>query len=365
MHHRILFDKAGGEGGGGSGGAGSGEGKGGSGADGGGGGSGSGPGGNGGAGGSPDGGAPGGDPGGTTDPLFGGGKGGNPGAGSGGDGKQPPAGGADGKGGGTPQPVVIPENWKDALPPELKDDATIKNTPDIATLAKTLINAQKMIGADKVVIPGKHASEADWKEAMHKLGNPRSLEEYTFDIEKENEATIDKDFVSKFKEQAWKLGVLPRQAKAMVDWFSGMNKQVWGDAAKNHETSIQTNLNTLQKEWGKAWEENVVRAKAAVEEFADEATKEVFKQMDLGRNPSFLKFMAKVGGTLAEDKIKGGNKGSSGGGMVSPAEALAKIDEINKNVKHPYWNKDHENHIAAKKEMALYYDMAHPKEKTS
>ena len=44
-------------------------------------------------------------------------------------------------------------------------------------MAKSLVNAQSMIGVDKIAIPGKHATDEDWGEVWRKglPGQPRRL----------------------------------------------------------------------------------------------------------------------------------------------------------------------------------------------
>ena len=48
----------------------------------------------------------------------------------------------------------------------------------MGALAKSYVNAQSMIGADKVAIPGKHATDEDWGEVYRRLGRPDTPEGY-------------------------------------------------------------------------------------------------------------------------------------------------------------------------------------------
>jgi hypothetical protein len=362
MHIRIrtLWDKAGdGSGGGGaaggnSGGAGAGAGQSGSPSDG------------GGAGGSGTGaGGPPGDgkSGSASDPLFG-----SPQPGSGDSGK-PGAGGAGGTGtgannpngatGGSPNEIVFPTNWKDALPDDIKNSAFIQQVPDVPTLAKNYANAQKMIGADKIVMPNKFTTSDEWKTIFQKLGNPEKITDYNMDLDKNFEKTLDKTFLEKFTETAHKNGVLPQQSKAMIEWFAKLNETMVSDQRTNYEKTLTDGMNGLKNEWGKAWDQNLIRAKAAVNEYADAETQQFLKDAGLGKNANFLKLMSKIGESLSEDKIRG-HGGDIQANELSPAQAMEKYNEILNTPKHAYFEKNHENHIAAKKEVARLFAMAYP-----
>lgn len=352
---KILLDKAGdGKGGGGAGAGGQNAGNGQSG-------SGAGAGGDAGAGGAANGAAGDGKSGGVKDELFG--DSGNNAGNNGGDGKDGKDGknNTDGKNGQGDGGAKLPDNWKELLPDDLKSEGSLGPIKDIPTLVKSYINAQKMIGADKLPIPGKDATEAEWTEAFHKLGNPRSLEEYKVELAKD--ASIEKEFVDKFKVQAHKLGVLPKQAQAMVEWFDALNKATYSDADKAHTNKLNADMAALRQEWGSAFDGNLLKSKAALNEFSDEGTKKFMQDSALGTRAAFIKFMAKVGETLSEDKIRGGGGNQNMFGALSPAQALEKINEIKGNAQSPYWNDKHEKHGELKKEMASLFTQAYPSKK--
>lgn len=349
---KILFNQAGSDGGGSGGGAagdkGAGGGQSGSGAN---------AGNNGGAGSGASGAAGGSGSAGAPDLLFGDNKGqsgngaGN-GTGQGGQNPNPPT-------GENPNAVVIPANWKEALPPELRDEGFMKNVPDIPTLVKNYANAQKMIGADKVPIPTKHATEAEWREVDYKLGLPRELAEYKIEVDKDVEENMDKPFMEAFRAEAHKVGLLPKKAEALVKWFAETNKKAWADINAQRQQETNDGMQSLKREWGRAEESKVVAAKAAMKEFCTPEEQQFLKDAGLGQNPKFLRIMAKVGESLSEDKLRGAGGGGFEGGMT-PAQAQEKINEVRANIKHPYWNPEHENHIAAKKEMNNLFNWANP-----
>jgi hypothetical protein len=253
---------------------------------------------------------------------------------------------------------VIPENWKEALPAEFKEVPWLKNVNDVPTLVKNMANAQKMIGADKIPVPAASATPEEWQGVFKKLGLPETVDKYDLDLDPK--LPVDKTFLEEFKKSAHSLGVLPKQGKALVEWFSELNKKTWEGINKEQETAAATALQGLKTEWGQAYDQNIVFAQAALKEFAP--TKEMqdhLRGMGIGRDPQMLKFLTAVGKTLAEDKIKGLNLGG-GGAVRTPAEALAAIKEIQMNPKHPYSDVNHPEHQKAKKEVTALFEMAYP-----
>ena len=69
-------------------------------------------------------------------------------------------------------------NWKDALPEDVKQDPSMQAIQTVDNLAKSYVNAQKMIGADKIIVPNKYAEENEWKDVFTKLGLPESPDKY-------------------------------------------------------------------------------------------------------------------------------------------------------------------------------------------
>jgi len=103
---------------------------------------------------------------------------------------------------GTPNPGqgAAPTDWRSSLPKELQENAAIKKYTSVEALAGAYVNAQKLIGSDKIPLPGKHATEEDWKNIYSKLGLPDAVDKY--DVKFKETAAVDADFVKNFKENA-------------------------------------------------------------------------------------------------------------------------------------------------------------------
>jgi len=232
-------------------------------------------------------------------------------------------------------------SWLDTLPDEFKSDASIQGFKSPVDLVKSYIHAQKMVGADKIPVPGKHATEDDWKSVFKKLGLPESPDKYELQAE-----GADPEFIKGFKEAAHKYGILPKQAQELYGWYSQMQKSAVEKAKADYETQTKMNLDKLKEEWGgdAEYTKNLSMAKRALFNFFGKDTVEWVEKTGLGNDPQFIKLMHKVGKSMGEDVIKG----DGGVSFNDSDEALHKqISEITNNYAHPYWDAGHPEHYKA------------------
>ena len=52
-------------------------------------------------------------------------------------------------------------DWKASLSDEIRADKSLENIKDIESLAKSYVHAQKLVGAEKIPVPNKHATKAN------------------------------------------------------------------------------------------------------------------------------------------------------------------------------------------------------------
>ncbi len=245
--------------------------------------------------------------------------------------------------------VAIPENWKDILDPEIFNDPSIKSIKDINALAKSFIHGQKLVGADKIVVPTNLTSDEEWGKVYQKLGMPEQLTDYKFDVPD----GTDPEFTKKFSELAHKEGILPKQAAKLFTWYN----QIAADSVASHqageETKFTQTVDGLKREWGTAYDRKLANASGLFNMFADQPTKDFMKSTGFGNHPLVLKMMSKVAESFGEGKfIAPGGNGSMG---MTPGDAQAKIDAMYKNKDHPYFHKSHEKHSEARAEVATWH----------
>lgn len=269
------------------------------------------------------------------------------------------------------------EDWKDGLPEEFKDHPSLEkyttegglvNVP--TELVKGFVNAQKLIGKEKIPVPADGDGDEAWNEVWSRLGRPETAEGYELKLPENMPQEFDgaEEMTKDFKTTAHKLGMLPKQAQGLLDWFMETNGQILQknvEAGQNFRAESEAGL---RKAWGRAYSQNVAEAQNAFEAIAKdmgqedgEALAKLLEDTQLGDHPLVLKFFNKVGKMLGEDTI-GDTKGR--GFVLNPEEAQAEIAKIMGDKKNPYWDKTHAEHKIAHDRMRQLHEMAYPEPKT-
>ena len=62
------------------------------------------------------------------------------------------------------------KTWRDSLPDDLKNNATLANFDNVENLAKSYVHAQSVIGKKGVIKPGEKASDEEWGNFYKELG---------------------------------------------------------------------------------------------------------------------------------------------------------------------------------------------------
>ena len=114
-----------------------------------------------------------------------------------------------------PQPTVN-KTWKEAISEEFRNDPNINKFTEIDALAKSYINATKMIGQDKVAVPNKNSTEDQWNEVYDKLGRPESADKYSLNV-KSDTVPIDEGSIKQFAEKFLKVLIPKKKIKIEYD----------------------------------------------------------------------------------------------------------------------------------------------------
>jgi hypothetical protein len=249
-----------------------------------------------------------------------------------------------------PQKGSLPENWKDFLPDEIKNDPSIKSLKDVQALAKSYIHGQKLVGKDKIIIPDQNTSDEEWSKIYNKLGMPEDQTKYEFKVPE----GADAEFVKSFKEFGHKNGILPKQAEKLFGWFSENAAKIQQQEEEINKNNFNQTVDSLKREWGQAYDRKLSNASGLFKQFADEDTRKELREIGFSNHPKVLKLFAKIADSFGEGKFV--NPGSGTGGMgYTPEEADKKITEVYAQYpNHPYFNKNNAGHEAARNEMAKW-----------
>jgi len=246
----------------------------------------------------------------------------------------------------TTAPVATPtaqptSSWKDSISEEYRADPSIEKFTEIDALAKSYINATKMIGQDKIVIPTKNSSQEAWDEAYAKLGRPESAEKYALDV-KSDVVPFDETAIKSFAEQSHKLGLNNKQAQGILEFYKNNMEGSAQQAKIDTETAQSQAEQQLRQEWGRDFEGKVKQAGALAKANINPEVLDMTLSNGtrLGDHPEIIKGFAKIANMMSEDKIVATE--SENVNTVSDIES--EISAITNDTDGPYWNKQHPDH---------------------
>ena len=160
------------------------------------------------------------------------------------------------------QPVpTVAKSWKEAIPEELRNDPNISKFTELESLAKSYVNATRMIGQDKVAVPNNNSTEDQWNEVYDKLGRPESADKYQLDV-KSDVVPLDESAIKSFAENAHQLGLNNKQAQGILEFYKNSMEGSAQQSKIDTETAQANAEQELRKEWGSNYEANIKKAGA-------------------------------------------------------------------------------------------------------
>jgi len=238
------------------------------------------------------------------------------------------------------QPVVA-KSWKEAIPEELRNDPNISKFTELEALAKSYVNATRMIGQDKVAVPNNNSTDDQWNEVYDKLGRPESADKYKLEV-KSDVVPLDESAIKQFAENAHQLGLNNKQAQGILEFYKDSMEGSAQQSKIDTETAQANAEQELRKEWGSNYEANIKKAGSVAKanmnpEILDMELKDGTR---LGDHPAIIKGFANIANILSEDKLVSTESENVSQGTDYEAE----ISKIVNDRDGPYWNKSHPDH---------------------
>ena len=243
-------------------------------------------------------------------------------------------------------------NFKDLIPEGFKEEKALDNFNNMEDFVKSYLHAQKLVGADKIPVPNKHATDEDWNEVFKRLGAPETPDDYKYNIKDQE---LDQNQVKEFNKAAHQLGLLPKQAEGLIKFYNEMNGNA---AASQEEAAAQTQLQTeteLKKEFGPQFAKRLDQAKKlAVNSLGSEFLENTILKdgSRLGDNIKVIKAFSELAEKLSEDEIIKGD----GSDYMTAKDIEKEINELTQEGS-AYWIKTHPNHQKAVQEVLKLREM--------
>ena len=239
------------------------------------------------------------------------------------------------------------------LPEEIREHPSLQSINDVGNLGLSYVNAQRLIGADKIPLP-KNPTEDDLNNIYSKLGRPEQPSGYA--IQADGQILTETD-VNTYTDIAHKLGLSKTQASGILDYYRSSIQQTTEAMSKDSEQQRQQIEQNLKAEWGADFDAKVSQANRAVADIAGQDLLDMTLQdgTKVGNHPAFIKafsnFAAFKNSVTKEDTISE----NSVNYRMSPADAQSRIDSIMNDKSHAYW--DRKNPIARTKAVQEVNDL--------
>jgi len=239
------------------------------------------------------------------------------------------------------QPSTVAKSWKETISEEFRNDPNISKFTEIDALAKSYINATRMIGQDKVAVPNENSTDDQWNEVYTKLGRPESADKYKLEVKSET-APLDDTAIKQFAENAHQLGLNNKQAQGILEFYKNSMEGSIQQARVDTETAQANAEQELRKEWGRSYDENIKKAGAIAKANMSEdiLNMELKDGTRIGDHPSVIKGFASIANLMSEDKLVSTESENVDRGTDYEAE----ISKLVNDRDGPYWNKGHPDH---------------------
>ena len=245
------------------------------------------------------------------------------------------------------------EGWRQGLDSDLGQLVAQKGWRSAQDVLTSYQNLERLVGSDRLTLPGRDAAPEAWAPVWEKLGRPKNAADYAFNPPEGG--AYDPAAADWFRETAFDLGLSNDQALKLHDAFLARFPAAPITDAEPDDTDIlpQESETELRDHWGRSYDRNMAAARRAFAAFLGDAAPFHDIADGLGET-ALMEMLAKVGNAIGEDSITA-HADASGAGPRSPAHALSEIARLQRaakaDAKHPYVNKMHPDHAASVKRM--------------
>lgn len=216
-------------------------------------------------------------------------------------------------------------DWMKGIEEQFLSSQSVTSAKTPNDLAKQVFNLEKVMGKPRLPMPEDTWGEKEYSEFYQKLGRPESPDAYKLEGLPEEVAFAEEE-KKQLLTTLHQSGLNNKQAnsvmKAIADREVNLSKSV-DNKFQESETKARE---SLQKEWGDKFENNLRLASSTLNQLTDPDTASQLEQM-AGNNPAFIKLLAEVGTKfMQEDSAFKGQLQSNS--FTSPVAARGEIEQL-------------------------------------
>jgi ribosomal protein L22 len=266
-----------------------------------------------------------------------------------------------------PAAETVPVSWVDSLPDDIRGDKTFeplrgkKTEEALSELAKMTVHAQRMIGADKVALPGKDATADQMSEFYNKTGRPETLDGYEFALpEGLTNDDLDASKLAEWKQELFDAGVSKTAAARIISKYLASEHTSRLEATTGAETQLKTWDTEARTRFGDKFDETANHARYALKELGNPGLAEILDQTGMGSHPDVIEFFAKAGRTISEQEPRG--SGFRAFSANTPEQAQTLLTQFNRDPSKQaaLFDNKHAQHASVIKERQELFMKAFP-----
>lgn len=227
---------------------------------------------------------------------------------------------------------ALPEGWRSHLPPEIRDAKSLDNVRTLQGLAASYVSAQRMVGADKLAIPGKDATPEEWGKVFDAIGRPKDASGYS--SLSGDASGLTPEQAKEVGEAFWKNGFTDAQATAIMDLYRQQSEANAAEADRGRAASEAE----LRRDWGLMYSQKLRLADGMLTALG---LREVMAGNPLLNDARFIRALAAYGEKVGEARL------ADAAGEPARASVRERLDAIMADRNHPYFNSSDPRHAAA------------------
>lgn len=214
-------------------------------------------------------------------------------------------------------------NFLDVIDNQFREDPSISKFSNVNDLVKEHVNLQSLLGRKGVILPKEGDSEEIWNKYRSEMNVPSEFSGYL-----NEETSEENELPSHLAKVAHENNLSLDQYQNIIKGYESWQQEYNVISEKEINLKTNENINSLRKEWGRAFEAKTDIGASALNNLTN-GNSEAIANMQLsdgtflGNNPDFIRIMASVGETLQEKGLMEGI--TSNTSAMSPEEAQSKI----------------------------------------
>lgn len=230
--------------------------------------------------------------------------------------------------------------WMSSMPDDIKSSVSLTKFKDIENLARGYMNAERLLGRDKIPMP---KTDEEFADVYAKLGCPTDIKDYQIKVSDEGASKelkkVFKADLETFLPVAKQIGLNNKQASAV---FGAYTKAV---IESNKAAELQQGIEfakaeaEIRAEYGEATDVKLALANRVISQLGGEDVANAIAASGLGRNPKFVRMMVKLGERHAEEL---GIDKTGNSNMATPSTLKQQIADLQAST--AYWDATHPEH---------------------